>query len=97
MHDYLSKEIGGLEADDESTSDRGVEGVVDEQDDGLARLNDLRVTWGFNMHAILPERAHRRPLPPVMLATGQSRRWIRLKGARWTPPQPRQEGPKQSR
>ena len=32
-----------------------------------------------------------------MLATGQPRRWIRLKGVRRTPPRPRQGGPKQSR
>ena len=61
MHDSLSTEEGGSEADDESTSDRGGGGVVDELDDGLARLNDLDMTWGFDMDAFLQERAQQAP------------------------------------
>ena len=44
MHDSLSTEEEGSEADDESTADRGGGGVVDELDNGLAHLNDLDVT-----------------------------------------------------
>ena len=61
MHDSLSTEEGGSEADDESTSDRGGGGVVGELDDGLARLNDLDVTWGFHLDAVLQERAQQAP------------------------------------
>ena len=32
-----------------------VGGVVDEPDDGLAHLNDLDVTWGFDLAAFLQE------------------------------------------
>ena len=66
---------------------------MDEQDEGLDRLTDLDVTWRFDLHAFLRERAHRRGLPPAMLATGQQKRWTCLKGARWTPPRSRQGGP----
>ena len=52
MHDSLSTEEGGSEADDESTSDGGGVGVVDELDDGLAHLNDLDVTWEFDLDAV---------------------------------------------
>ena len=44
MHDSPSTEEGGSETDDESTSDRRGEGVVDEPLDGLAYLHDLGVT-----------------------------------------------------
>ena len=53
MHDSLSQEAGGSEADDESTSDGGWGGVMDERGKGLARLTDLDVTWGFDLHAVL--------------------------------------------
>ena len=96
MHDSLSTEEGESEADDERTSDRGGGGVVDELDDGLAHLNDLDVPWGFDLKAVC-KSAHNRHLPPATLATVQSRRWIRLRRVRWTPPWPRQAGPKQSR
>ena len=61
MHDSLSTEEGGPEADDENTSDRGGGGGVDELDDGLARLNDLDVTWGFDLDAFLQEGAQQAP------------------------------------
>ena len=44
MNDSLSIEEGGSEANDGSTSDQGGRGVVDELDEGLARLNDLDLT-----------------------------------------------------
>ena len=37
-------------------------GVMDEQDEGLARLNDLDVTWGFDLHAFLRERSQKAPV-----------------------------------
>ena len=46
MKPWLRKR-GGFEATDEKTSDRGVRGMVDDQDNGLDRLNDLDVTWGL--------------------------------------------------
>ena len=95
MHDSLSTEEGGSEADDESMSYRGG-GGLDELDDGLARLDDLDVTWGVDLDAFC-RSAHSRHLPRAMLATGQPRRWVRLKEVRWTPPRPRQGRPKQSR
>ena len=52
VHDSLSQEEGS-EADDESTSDRGVWGVLDDNDGGLDRLNDLGVTSGLDLHAVL--------------------------------------------
>ena len=61
MHEFLSKEEGGSEVDDGSTSDRGGGGVADEQDEGLARLIDLDVTWGFDLHAFLRERSQETP------------------------------------
>ena len=36
-------------------------GVMDEQDDGLARLTDLDVTWEFDLHAFLRERSQATP------------------------------------
>ena len=36
-------------------------GFVDELDDGLARLNDLDLTWGFDLDAFLEERAQQAP------------------------------------
>ena len=57
MHDSLSTEEGGYEADDESTSDRSGGGAMDELDDDLAHLNDLDVTCGFDLDAFLLERA----------------------------------------
>ena len=56
MHDSLSQEEDGSEIDDESTPSRGGGGVMDEQDEGLDRLIDLDVTWGFDLHAFLRER-----------------------------------------
>ena len=61
MHNSLPQEEGSSEADDESTSDGGGGGVMDEQDEGLARLTDLDVTWGFDMHAFLRERSQETP------------------------------------
>ena len=60
MHDSLSTEEGPV-ADDESTSDRGGGGLVDEVDDDLAHLNDLDVTWGLDSDAFLQERAQQAP------------------------------------
>ena len=34
---------------------------MDEQDKGLARLTDLDVTWGFDLHAFLRERSQETP------------------------------------
>ena len=34
---------------------------MDEQDEGLARLTDLNVTWGFDLHAFLQERSQEVP------------------------------------
>ena len=62
MHDFLSQEEGGSEADDESTSDEGGGEVMDEQDEGLARLTDLDVTWGLDLHAFLRERSQEAPV-----------------------------------
>ena len=53
MHDSLSQEAGGSDADDESTSGRGRGAVMDEQDEGLDRLTDLDVTWRFDLHAFV--------------------------------------------
>ena len=61
MHGSLCQAEGGSEADDESTSDRGVVGAVDERDDGLDRLNNLDVAWGFDLHAFLRERSQEIP------------------------------------
>ena len=36
-------------------------GVMDEKDEGLARLTDLDVTWGFDLHAFLRERSKETP------------------------------------
>ena len=49
------------EADDVSTSDRGGKGVVDELDAGLAHLNDLYLSWGFDLDAFVQERAQQAP------------------------------------
>ena len=57
MHDPLSQEKRGSEADDESRSDGGAGGVMDKQDEGVARLTDLDVTWTFDLHAPLRERS----------------------------------------
>ena len=35
--------------------------MADEPDDGLAHLNNLDVTWGFDLDAFLQERAHQAP------------------------------------
>ena len=61
MHDSLSQEPRGSEADDDSTSrqDGGV--MTDEQDEGLDRLTDLLVTWGFDLHAFLRKRLQETP------------------------------------
>ena len=37
-------------------SDRGGGGVVDELDDDLVHLNDLGVTWSFDLDSFLQER-----------------------------------------
>ena len=34
---------------------------MDELDDGLARLNDFDLTWGFDLDAFLEERAQEAP------------------------------------
>ena len=36
--------------------------VMDEQDEGLARLTDLDATWGFDLHAFLRERSQEAPV-----------------------------------
>ena len=59
--DPLSTEKGRSEADDVSTSDRGGGGVMNKLDDGLSRLNDLDVTWGFDPDAFMQERAQQTP------------------------------------
>ena len=61
MHDSLSQEEWGSEADDESTSDQGGEVVMDEQDERLARLTDLDVARGFDLNAFLRERSQETP------------------------------------
>ena len=63
MHDSLFQEEGGSEADDESTSygDGGAEGLMYEQDQGLAHLTDLDMTWGFDLHAFVPDRSQETP------------------------------------
>ena len=61
MHDALSQEEEGSETDDESTSDRDRVGIMDEQDEGLDRLTELDVTWGFDLHAFLRERSQETP------------------------------------
>ena len=61
MHDSLSQEAGGSDADDESTSGRGRGAVMDEQDEGLDRLTDLDVTWRFDLHAFLRGRSQETP------------------------------------
>ena len=35
--------------------------MIDEQDDGLDRLTDLDVTWGFDLHVFLRERSQETP------------------------------------
>ena len=62
MHDSQSQEEGGSEVDDESTSDRGGDGVMDKLDDGLDRLTDLNVTWGFDLHTFSRERSQEIPV-----------------------------------
>ena len=96
MHDSQSTEEGGSEANDESTSDRGDGVVVNELDDDLAHLDDLYVTWGFGVDSILQEHAQQAP------ATGDgghgtAETMDSSQGVRWTPPRPRQGGPKQPR
>ena len=58
-HLYLPRRLSsGLRkrvADDVSRSDSSGGGVVDELDNGLAHLNDLDVTWGFDLDAFLQE------------------------------------------
>ena len=59
--DPLSTEEGGFIADDEGSSDRGGGGPVNELDDGLAHLNDLNVTLGFDLGAFLQECRQQTP------------------------------------
>ena len=94
MHDSLLTKEGASEADDESTSARGGGEVVDELEDRLAPLTGLDVAWGVDLDAFFQERAQQ-ALPPAMLATGQSRRWVRLKGVRC--PRSRKGAPKVTR
>ena len=59
----------------------GGAGVGDELDDGLAQVNDLDVTWGFDMDAFMQERTYQ------VLVAGEAghenpRRWVRQKGRR---------------
>ena len=61
MHDSLSQEGRGSEADDESTSDGGGGRVTDEKDEDLAHLTDLDVMWVFDLHAFLRERSQETP------------------------------------
>ena len=61
-NDSLSTRERGSIADDESTSDRGDGGVVDELDDDLAHLNDLDATWSFDLNAFLQERREQVPI-----------------------------------
>ena len=39
-----------------------VGGMMDDQDEDLARLTDLDVTWGFDRHAFLQERSQETPV-----------------------------------
>ena len=99
-NDSLSTEERGSTADDESTSD-GVGGgvvevVVDELEDDLAHLNNLDVTWGFDLDAFLQERRQQAPAAGDA-GDGKPRREVRLKGVRWTPPWSRQGGLKSRR
>ena len=89
MHHFLSTEDGGFEADDDSTSDPGGGGVVDELNDGVAPLNDVDVTWWLDLDTVC-RSVHSGNLLPAMPATVQ---WIRLNEVWWTPPQRRQGGP----
>ena len=65
-NDSPSTEKGGSEADGVSKPDGGDGGVVDELDDGLAHLDDLDVTWGFDLGASMQGRAQQAP------ATGEA-------------------------
>ena len=64
-NDSLPMEDGGSIADDESTSDRGggggVEELVYELDDDLAHLNNLDVTWGFDLDVFCTSADSRPP------------------------------------
>ena len=64
-NDSLPTVEGGSIADDEGTSDRGgggvVDALVDELGDDLAHLNNLDLTWGFDLDAFLPERGQQAP------------------------------------
>lgn len=74
--------------DDGSTSDQGGGGVVDEQGDGLAHLNDLDVTWGFDVDAFRQEREQR--VPAASEAGNEAPETVgSFKVAPWTPPRPR--------
>ena len=57
----LSSVEGGFEADDLGTSDRGDGGVVYELDDSPDHLNDLDVTWGFDLESFIQERVQQAP------------------------------------
>lgn len=52
-NDPLSTEEGESEADDGNMSNQGGEGVVDEMDDGLVHVNDLELTWGFDLEGVV--------------------------------------------
>lgn len=55
MHHSLSKEEGGVRERRREHARSRWGGGVDEQDDGLDRLNDLDVTCGVDLHAFLRE------------------------------------------
>ena len=57
----MSTEERGSVADDESTLVQGGWGVADELIDDLAHMNDLDLTWGFDLDAFLRERAQQAP------------------------------------
>lgn len=62
IHASLStEEDEGLEADAENTSDRGGGEVVDELHDGLAHMNNLNLTWGFELDASFEGRVQQAP------------------------------------
>ena len=65
--------------------------MADDLIDDLAHMNDLDLTWGFDLDPFLPERAQQAPaVGEVKPAAGHGRRSARLNGVRWTSPRPRQ-------
>ena len=71
---------------------------MNELDDSLTHLNDLDVTWRFDLDAFVQECTPQEPDPgeagPARPATKLPRRSVRLKDAVLTLPRSRQGGPK---